>query len=116
MSPGVPGGSHTAPRLPRRNWSGLNVTGHHWMKLDVSGHSWACLGSARLFGHRHVLAGQSCKHQVSIAHCRSRIEVVEVREQLGGQGILCIENCGILWGVGTPSISHLRGESFLYGW
>ena len=29
--------------------------------------------------------------RVGIAHSRSRIEVVVVREQLGGQGILCIE-------------------------
>ena len=34
---------------------------------------------------------------------------MEAREQLGGQGVLCIEVCGILWGVGTPSISHLWG-------
>ena len=86
-----------------------HVTGHHWMVLEVSGHLWACLGGSRMFGHRLMLAGQSCRHQVGIAHGRSRIEVVEVREQLGGQGVLCIEVCGILWGVGTPSISHLWG-------
>ena len=34
---------------------------------------------------------------------------MEVREQIGGQGVLCIEVCGILLGVGTPSISHLCG-------
>ena len=44
-----------------------------------------------MFGHRHVLAGQSYRCWVSVAHGRSRIEVVVVREQLGGQGILCIE-------------------------
>ena len=62
------------------------------------------LGISRL-----VLVGQSCRCQVGIAHGRSRIEVVEVREQLDGWGVLCIEVCGILWGVGTPSISHLWG-------
>ena len=44
-----------------------------------------------MFGHRHVLAGQSYTHQVSIVHGGSRIKVVVVSEQLGGQGILCIE-------------------------
>ena len=50
-----------------------------------------CLGISRTFGHRHVLAGQSYRCQIGITHGGSRIEVVVVREQLGGQGILCIE-------------------------
>ena len=50
-----------------------------------------CLGSSRMFGYRHVLADQSYRHWVSIAHGGSRIEVVVVREQHGGQEILCIE-------------------------
>ena len=58
-----------------------------------------CLGSSRTFGHRLVLAGQSYRHRVSIAHGGSRIEVVGVREQLGGQGRLCIEVC-VIYGVG----------------
>ena len=97
------------PEETGSNWSGLDVTGHHWMVLEVSGHLWACLGSSRMFGHRLVLVGQSCRCWVGVAHSRSKIEVVEVREQLGGQGVLCVEVCGILWGVGTPSISHLWG-------
>ena len=105
--------------LPGREleWSGCN-----WTSLDETGGvwtcPWACLGGSRMFGHRHVLAGQSCRCWVGIAHGGSRIEVVEVREQLGGQGVLCIEVCGILWGVGTPSISHLWGggnHSFMGG-
>ena len=58
-----------------------------------------CLGSSRTFGLRQVLAGQSYRHWVGIAHGRSRIEVVGVREQLGGQGILWVEVC-VIYGVG----------------
>ena len=50
-----------------------------------------CLGSLRTFGHRHVLAGQSYRCWAGVAHSGSRIEVEVVREQLGGQGILCFE-------------------------
>ena len=99
------------------NWSGLDITGHHWMVLEVSGCLWVCLGSSSMFGLRLMLAGQSCRCWIGIAHSRSRIEVVKVRKQLDGQGVLCIEICGILWGVGTPSISHLWGgnHSFMGG-
>ena len=95
--PGVPVGSHTAPRLPRRSWSSVDVTGHSWMKLEVFGCPWACLCSSRMFGHRHVLAGQSYGHWVGVAHSRSRIEVEGLREQLCGQGRLCIDVCVIYW-------------------
>ena len=37
-----------------------------------------------------MLAGQSYGCWVSQAHSGSMIEVVGVREQLGGQGVLCI--------------------------
>ena len=33
-----------------------------------------------------MLAGQSCRHQVGIAHSGLGVGVVGVREQLGGQG------------------------------
>ena len=74
----------------------LGATGCNWRSLDVW---WACLGSSRTFGLRQVLAGQSYRCQVGKAHSGSRIEVVGVREQLGGQGRLCIEVC-VIYGVG----------------
>ena len=64
-----------------------------------------CLGSSRTFGLRQVLAGQSYRHWVGIAHSRSRIEVVRVREQIGGQGVLCIEVCSSMGWVVHP-IAH----------
>ena len=72
------GGSQNGLEVPRQTWRCLDV----W---------WVCLGSSRMFGHRHVLAGQSYRCWVGIAHSGSRIEVVMIREELGGQGILCIE-------------------------
>ena len=69
------------------------------MRLEVSGHLWPCLGSSRMFGHRHVLAGQSYRCWVTVAHGGSRIEVEGVKEQLGGQGRLCIEVC-VIYAVG----------------
>ena len=64
----------------------LCTTGHNWRSLNIW---WACLGSSRTFGLRHMLAGKSYSCWVSIVHGRFRIEVVGVREQLGGQGRLC---------------------------
>ena len=55
--------------------------------------------SSRTFGHRLVLAGLSYRCQVGVAHGRSRIEVVGVREQLSVQGRLCVEVC-VIYGVG----------------
>ena len=43
-----------------------------------------------------MLAGRPCRCQVGEAHGRSRIDVVVVREQLGGQGILCVEACCLM--------------------
>ena len=74
-----------------------------------------CLGSSRTFGLRQVLAGQSYRHQVSQAHSGSRIEVVGVREQLGGQGVLCIEVCsGMGWVV--PPNHPLVGGTPCFPW
>ena len=50
-----------------------------------------CLNGSRSFGLRHVLAGHPCRCRVGKAYGGSRIDVEVVREQLGGQGILCIE-------------------------
>ena len=59
------------------NWMLLDVTGCNWKSLDI----WqVCLDSSRTFGLRHVLAGQSCRHRVGVAHGGSRIDVVVVRE------------------------------------
>ena len=66
------------PEETGSNWSSLDITGHHWMVLEVSECLWSCLGGSRTFRHRLVLAGQSCRCQVGIAHGGSRIEVVEV--------------------------------------
>ena len=69
-------------------------------QLEESGCPWTCLNISRSFGLRHVLAGHPCSHWVSLAHGRSQIDVVEVREQLGGQGRLCIEvSCCMGWVV-----------------
>ena len=46
-----------------------------------------------------MLAGQSYRCQVSIAHNGSRIEVEVVREQFGGQGRLGVKVC-VIYGVG----------------
>ena len=78
----------------------LGVLGCNWRSLDVW---WACLGSSRIFGLRQVLAGQSFRHQVGVAHSRSGIEVVGVREQLGGQGVLCVEVCCCMGWVVPPN-------------
>ena len=47
--------------------------------------------------------GQPCSRQVGLAHGGSRIDVVEVREQLGGQGRLCIEVCSNMGQVVPPN-------------
>ena len=52
--------------------------------------------------------GHPCSRQVSLAHDGSRIDVVEVREQLGGQGILCVELCW-LYGVGGTTQLPIGG-------
>ena len=62
-----------------------------------------------------MLAGQSCRCQVSIALSRSQVEIVEVREQLGGQGTLCIEVCG-LYGVWVTPQSPTCGGLVILPW
>ena len=66
---------------------------HQEWELEESGRPWACLNSSRSPGLRNVLAGHPCSRRVGLAHDGSRIDVVEVREQLGGQETLCVEVC-----------------------
>ena len=59
---------------------------------------------SRSSGGKHMLAGQSSRHQVSIAHSGSGVRVCGVREQLGGQGNSALRY-GVVWGRGTfPSL------------
>ena len=44
-----------------------------------------------------------CSRRVGLAHGGSRIDVVEVREQLGGQGKLCVEVCCCMGQVVPPN-------------
>ena len=67
-----------------------------------------CLNGSRSFGLRHILAGHPCRRRVSEAHGRSRIDVVGVRKQLGGQEILCVEACCCM-GQGVPPNHPLVG-------
>ena len=69
-----------------------------------------------------MLAGHPCRCRVSEAHSRSRIDVVGVRELLGGQRILCVEACCCMGQVvlsnrplvgGTPCFSMGRVR---FGW
>ena len=66
---------------------------HQEWELEESGRLWACLNGSRSPGLRNVLAGHPCSRRVGLAHDGSRIDVVEVREQLGGQETLCVEVC-----------------------
>ena len=92
------------------------------MELDVPGQIrrcldiwWACLGISRKFGYRLILAGQSCRCRVSVVHSGSRVEIVEVREQLGSQDILCIEVCGLYGGWVTPQSPTCEGLTIFHG-
>ena len=64
---------------------------------------------SRSLGLRQVLAGHPCSCRVSLAHDGSRIDVVEVREQLGGQGRLCIEVCCYMGWVVPPNCPLVGG-------
>ena len=90
----------------------LGVTESSWMNLEVSKCLVACLNSSRIFGHRHVLACQSCRCQAGIAHDGLGDEVVVVREQLGVQGYSVLRY-GVVWVVVNPSISHWWGKNHL---
>ena len=70
-----------------------------------------CLNSSRSFGLRHVLAGHPCRCQVSKVQGGSRIDVEVVREQLGGQGMLCIEVCCGMGQVVPPNRPLVGGAS-----
>ena len=50
-----------------------------------------------------MLAGHPCRCGVGKAHSGSRIDVEVVREQLGGQGTLCIEVCCDMGQVVLPN-------------
>ena len=58
-----------------------------------------------------MLAGQPCKPQVGKAHGGSRIDVEVVREQLGGQEILCIKSCCCMGQVVLPNCPLVGGTS-----
>ena len=52
------------------------------------------LNGSRSFGLRHMYwLAITCRYRVGEAHGGSRIDVVGVRKQLDGQGILCVEAC-----------------------
>ena len=68
-----------------------------------------CLDGSRTLGLRQVLAGQSYRRRVGQAHGGSRIEVVGVREQLGGQGVLCVEVCRGMGQVVPPNCPLVGG-------
>ena len=55
--------------------------------------------------------GHPCSCQVGLAHDGSQIDVVEVREQLGGQGILCVEVCCCVGWVVPPNHPLVGGIS-----
>ena len=63
---------------------------------------------------RHVLVGHPYKHWVSEAHSGSRIDVEVVREQLGGQGILCVEVCCYKGWVVPPNCPLVGGTSWFF--
>ena len=101
----APGGPGRFQRDPNSFW---RWSGHTWCArsyLEESGCPWVYLNSSRSFGLRHMLAGHSCRCWVGEAHGRARIEVEVVREQLGGQGILCVEVCCYMGQV-VPPITH----------
>ena len=74
-----------------------------------------CLNVSRSFGLRYMLAGHPCRHWVSEAHGGSRIDVEVVREQLGGQGILCVEACCCMGQVVPPNRPLVGGASCFHG-
>ena len=62
-----------------------------------------------------MLAGHPCRCQVGVAHGGSGIDVVVVREQLGGQGILCIEVCSDMGWVVLPNRPLVGGTTCFHG-
>ena len=71
--------------------------------MEESGCPWTCLNGSRSLGLRQVLARPPCSRQVGLAHDGSWIDVFEVREQLGGQGRLCVEVCSDMGWVVPPN-------------
>ena len=70
-----------------------------------------CLNGSRSFGLRQVLAGHPCRCWVGEAHGGSRIDVVGVREQLGGQRILYVVVCCCMGQVVLPNHPLVGGTS-----
>ena len=60
--------------------------------------------------------GHPCSRRVGLAHDGSWIDVVEVREQLGGQGRLCIEVGGDMGCVVPPNRPLVGGIPSFHGW
>ena len=56
-----------------------------------------------------------CRCRVGVAHGRSRIDVEVVREQLGGQGILCVEACCHMGQGIPPNCPLVGGVSCFHG-
>ena len=57
----------------------------------------------------------SCRHQAGIAHSRSGVEVVGVREQLGGQGTLSIEVCAFMVQEAPFNLPLVEGVACFHG-
>ena len=58
-----------------------------------------------------MLAGHPCRCWVGVAHGGSRIDVEVVREQLGDQGILCVEVCSDMGWVVPPNCPMVGGTT-----
>ena len=86
----------------------LSATGHNWRSLDILGYVWTVPGHLVL-GKCWLATPVDALGQVMLMEGPG-IEVVGVREQLGGQGVLCIEVC-CCHGVGRVPPNHpLVGE------
>ena len=112
--------SQRDPEGSRLFRTGFGWSGCTSMQLDVTGGVWT--------SGRHVwavpehlvlgtcwLAGQSCRRQVSVAHSRSRIEVVGVREQLGGQGDSALRYVSFMGWVVPFRIPLMRSMICIHG-
>ena len=84
--------------------------------MEESGHPQVCLNSSRSLGLRHVLAGHPCSHRDSLAHSRSQIDVVEVREQVGGQGDSALRYVVVWGGWYCPIVHWWVVLPVFYGW
>ena len=92
-------------------WSGCTWCARS--QMEESGHPWACLNISRSFGLRHSagMATHVGAGLVKLMAGPGLNELEEVREQLGGQGVLCIEVCW-LYGVGGTTQLPIGGWYF----